>query len=265
MKKFEGKTIVITGAAVGLGYATAENLASQGANLSLIDYNEKTLKEAKQKLLQNFSGIKVLAIVADVSDEEAVKNYVDQTVKEFGTIDGFYNNAGIEGKQTPMVEYDTNVFKKVIDINLLGVFYGMKYIIPVMIKNGGGKIVNVSSVGGLRGVLNQAAYVATKHAVAGLTKQAALEYGSNGILTNAIAPGAIMTPMVEEAFRQVNPDNPEAAEKEYASRNPVKRLGTPAEVASVVSFLLSDDNGYLNGQVIAIDGGEANFYGNEKK
>src|SRR5690554_1150751 len=141
MKKFEGKTIVITGAAVGLGYAAAENLASLGANLSLIDYNEETLDEAKQKLSRKYSGIKVLAIVADVSDEEAVKNYVEQTVKEFGTIDGFYNNAGIEGKQTPLVEYDTDIFKKVIDINLLGVFYGMKYIIPVMIKNGGGKIV----------------------------------------------------------------------------------------------------------------------------
>ena len=122
------------------------------------------------------------------------------TVEEFGAIDGFYNNAGIEGKQTPMIEYDTEIFKKVIDINLLGV-----------------------------------------------------------------APGAIMTPMVEEAFRQVNPDDPQAAEKEYASRNPTKRLGTPAEVAKVVSFLLSDDNGYLNGQIIAIDGGEANFYGNEKE
>ena len=265
MKKFEGKTVVVTGAAVGLGYAAAENLAAMGANLSLIDYNEETLKEAKQKLSQKFPDIKVLAIVADVSDETAVKNYVDQTVEEFGAIDGFYNNAGIEGKQTPMIEYDTEIFKKVIDINLLGVFYGMKYIIPVMIKNGGGKIVNVSSVGGLRGVLNQSAYVATKHAVAGLTKQAALEYGSDGILTNAIAPGAIMTPMVEEAFRQVNPDDPQAAEKEYASRNPTKRLGTPAEVAKVVSFLLSDDNGYLNGQIIAIDGGEANFYGNEKE
>lgn len=265
MKKFEGKTVVITGAAVGLGYAAAEELASLGANLSLIDYNEKTLNEAKQKLSQKFPGVKIVAIVADVSDEPAVKNYVEQTVKELGTIDGFYNNAGIEGKQTPLIEYDTDIFKKVIEINLLGVFYGMKYIIPIMIKNGGGKIVNVSSVGGLRGVLNQAAYVATKHAVAGLTKQAALEYGSDGILTNAIAPGAIMTPMVEEAFRQVNPGDPEAAEKEYARRNPTKRLGAPAEVAKVVSFLLSDDNGYLNGQVIAIDGGEANFYGNEKK
>lgn len=265
MKKFEGKTVVITGAAVGLGFAAAEKLASEKANLSLVDYNEKALVEAKQKLLEKYPEVEVLTVVADVSDEEAVKNYVNETVKKFGTIHAFYNNAGIEGKQTPLIDYDTEVFKRVIDINLLGVFYGMKYVIPVMRANGGGRIVNVSSVGGLRGVLNQAAYVASKHAVAGLSKQAALEYGSCGILTNAIAPGAIMTPMVEEAFRQVNPDDPAGAEKEYARRNPTKRLGTPAEVAKVVCFLLSDDNGYMNGQVIAIDGGEANFYGNEKK
>ncbi len=265
MKRHEGKTVLITGAAAGLGYASAEQLASAGANLSLVDYNEKALAEAKEKLLEKYPEAKILTVVADVSNEEAVKNYVEQTVKEFGTIDAFYNNAGIEGKQTPLIEYDTEIFKRVIDINLLGVFYGMKYVIPIMQKNGGGRIVNVSSVGGLRGVLNQAAYVASKHAVAGLTKQAALEYGSCGILTNAIAPGAILTPMVEEAFRQVNPEDPVGAEKEYARRNPTKRLGTPAEVAKVVCFLLSENNGYMNGQVIAIDGGEANFYGNEKR
>lgn len=264
MKKFEGKTVLVTGAAAGLGYAATEVLASEGANLSLIDYNEQALAEAKDKLLEKFPEVEILTVVADVSDEEAVKNYVDKTVEKFGTIHAFYNNAGIEGRQSPIIEYNSKIFKRVIDINLLGVFYGMKYVIPVMIENGGGKIVNVSSVGGLRGVLNQSAYVASKHAVAGLTKQAALEYGMDGILTNAIAPGAIMTPMVEEAFRQVNPDDPVSAEKEYASRNPTKRLGTPAEVGKVVSFLLSDDNGYMNGQVIAIDGGEANFYGNVK-
>lgn len=131
-----------------------------------------------------------------------------------------------------------------------------------MQKNGGGKIVNVASVGGIRGVQNQTPYVATKHAVAGITKNAALEYGRDGILTNAIAPGAILTPMVEEAFKQVNPDDPKSAENEYASRNPTKRLGKPEEVASVVAYLLSDANGYVSGQVIAIDGGESNMYGN---
>ena len=131
-----------------------------------------------------------------------------------------------------------------------------------MQKNGKGRIVNVASVGGIRGVLNQTAYVASKHAVAGMSKNAALEYGRDGILTNAIAPGAIKTSMVAEAFKQVNPENPQAAEDEYASRNPTKKLGKPADVANLVAFLLSENNSYISGQVIAIDGGESNIYGN---
>ena len=115
---------------------------------------------------------------------------------------------------------------------------------------------------GIRGVLNQMPYVASKHAVSGMTKNAALEYGRDGILTNAIAPGAILTPMVAEAFKQVNPENPKAAETEYAQRNPTKRLGQPHDVAKLVAFLLSEDNGYVSGQTIAIDGGESNIYGN---
>lgn len=262
MSDFKNRTVIITGAAMGLGLAAAEVLASKGANLTLVDYNEEALNKAKNELASKYPDSKFLTVVADVSNEEAVKNYVDKTVAEFGTIDGFYNNAGIEGKQAPMTEYDLNVFKKVVDINLMGVYYGLRYVIPLMQKNGGGRIVNVASVGGIRGVLNQTPYVATKHAVAGITKNAALEYGKDGILTNAIAPGAILTPMVAEAFKQVNPDDPKAAEAEYASHNPTRRLGQPEEVANVVAFLLSEQNGYVSGQVIAIDGGESNMYGN---
>lgn len=262
MSDFKNKTIIITGAAMGLGLATAEELASKEANLTLVDYNEEALNKAKDELSRKYPDARFLMVTADVSDEEAVKNYVDATVKEFGKIDGFYNNAGIEGKQAPLTEYDVNVFKKVVDINLMGVYYGMRYVIPVMQKNGGGKIVNVASVGGIRGVMNQTAYVATKHAVAGMSKNAALEYGRDGILTNAIAPGAIKTPMVAEAFKQVNPENPQAAEDEYAARNPTKKLGKSSDVAKLVAYLLSDDNGYVSGQVIAIDGGESNIYGN---
>lgn len=262
MSDFKNKTIIITGAAMGLGLATAEELASKEANLTLVDYNEEALNKAKDELSRKYPDARFLMVTADVSDEEAVKNYVDATVKEFGKIDGFYNNAGIEGKQAPLTEYDVNVFKKVVDINLMGVYYGMRYVIPVMQKNGGGKIVNVASVGGIRGVMNQTAYVATKHAVAGMSKNAALEYGRDGILTNAIAPGAIKTPMVAEAFKQVNPENPQAAEDEYASRNPTKKLGKSSDVAKLVAYLLSDDNGYVSGQVIVIDGGESNIYGN---
>jgi NAD(P)-dependent dehydrogenase (short-subunit alcohol dehydrogenase family) len=258
----KNKVIIITGAGMGLGLAAAKELASKGANLVLVDYNDKALQDAKSEISAEFSDVKIITIVADVSKEEAVKNYVDETVKAFGRIDGLYNNAGIEGKQASITEYDLNIFKKVIDINLMGVYYGLRYVIPVMQKQKFGRIVNVASVGGIRGVLNQMPYVASKHAVSGMTKNAALEYGRDGILTNAIAPGAILTPMVAEAFREVNPTDPKAAEAEYAQRNPTKRLGLPHEVAKLVAFLLSEENGYVSGQTIAIDGGESNIYGN---
>jgi len=262
MSTFQGKTIIITGAAMGLGLAASKVLAQKGANLSIVDYNEEALAKAKEEINGLAPNSKILTVVADVSDEAAVKNYVDKTVAEFGSIDGFYNNAGIEGKQAPLVDYDVNVFKKVIDINLMGVYYGLKYVIPVMQKNGGGKIVNVASVGGIRGVVNQMPYVASKHAVSGMTKNAAIEYGKDNIYTNAIAPGAILTPMVAEAFKQVNPADPKAAEAEYAQRNPTRKLGDPKNVGNLVAFLLSDECEYVNGQTIAIDGGESNLYGN---
>src|SRR5690606_2092727 len=125
---------------------------------------------ARAELIKEFPDVKIITVVADVSKEEAVKNYVDETVKAFGRIDGLYNNAGIEGKQASITEYDVPVFKKVIDINLMGVYYGMRYAIPVMQKQKFGRIVNVASVGGIRGVLNQMPYVASKHAVSGMTK-----------------------------------------------------------------------------------------------
>ncbi|WP_304139693.1 SDR family oxidoreductase [Mesonia mobilis] len=246
---------------MGLGYAAAEVLASKGAKLALVDYNEEALKEAEEKLSSAYQ-TEILTVKADVSNENDVKNYVDATVEKFGKIDGLYNNAGIEGKQAGMTEYDLEVFKKVIDINLMVVYYGLRYVIPVMQKQKFGRIVNVASVGGIRGVLNQTPYVASKHAVSGITKNAALEFGKDGILTNAIAPGAILTPMVAEAFKQVNPDDPKAAEAQYASRNPTRALGDPKDVGNLVTFLLSKENGYVSGQTIAIDGGESNMYGN---
>lgn len=261
MKKLENKVIVITGAGMGLGLAAAKEAAKQGALLSLVDYNAKALDEARQTITKESPDAKDHTVVADVSKEAEVKKYVDETVQAFKRIDGFYNNAGIEGKQALMTEYDIDMFKKVIDINLMGVFYGMRHIIPIMQKNAYGRIVNVASVGGIRGVLNQTPYVASKHAVSGMTKNAALEYGRYGIVTNAIAPGAILTPMVAEAFRQVNPADPKKAESEYAQFNPTKRLGVPEEVAKVVVFLLSEDASYVNGQTIAVDGGQSNTYG----
>jgi NAD(P)-dependent dehydrogenase (short-subunit alcohol dehydrogenase family) len=237
-------------------------LASRGADLTLVDFNEKSLGTAVKELKKEYPSIKVVSVVGDASKEEDVQKYVEHAVKAFGRIDGLYNNAGIEGRQAPMTEYDINVFRRVLDINVMGVYFGMRYVIPVMQMQKYGRIVNVASVGGLRGVMNQVAYVASKHGVSGMTKNAALEYGRDGIITNAIAPGAILTPMVAEAFKQVNPEDPKKAESDYAQRNPTKRLGLPEEVAKVVAFLLSEDASYVSGQTIAIDGGESNIYGN---
>ncbi|WP_295768205.1 glucose 1-dehydrogenase [uncultured Mucilaginibacter sp.] len=261
MNHLKDKVILITGAAMGLGFATAVEAAATGAKLALVDYNAEGLEKAKAQISEQFPAAEILTIVADTSSEEQVQNYVEQTINKFGAIDGFYNNAGIEGKQAPLADYDAEVFKKVIDINLLGVYYGIKHVLPHMQNKNYGRIVNVASVGGIRGVMNQTPYVASKHAVAGITKNTALEYAKFGIVTNAIAPGAILTPMVAGAFKQVNPSDPAAAEKEYAQANPTKRLGKPEEVAKVVCFLLSDVCSYVNGQVIAIDGGQSNSYG----
>jgi NAD(P)-dependent dehydrogenase (short-subunit alcohol dehydrogenase family) len=262
MNRLESKVIVITGAAMGLGFAAALEAAKNGALLSLIDYNAESLEKAKDDIKAKYPQAQIITSVADVSDEAAVKKYVEDTVQAFGRIDGFYNNAGIEGRQAPLVDYDLELFKKVVDINLMGVYYGLKHVIPVMQKQEYGRIVNVASVGGIRGVANQTPYVATKHAVAGITKNTALEYGRYGIQTNAIAPGAILTPMVAEAFKQVNPADPKKAEADYAQANPTKRLGLPEEVGKLVVFLLSEDCSYVSGQIIAIDGGQSNSYGN---
>src|SRR5690606_16204870 len=137
----KNKVIIITGAGMGLGLATAKELASKGAKLVLVDYNEKSLTDAKAEITKEFPDVNIINVVADVSKEEAVKNYVDEAVKAFGRIDGLYNNAGIEGKQASITEYDVNIFKKVIDINLMGVYYGLRYVIPVMQKQKFGRIV----------------------------------------------------------------------------------------------------------------------------
>ncbi|WYP26936.1 glucose 1-dehydrogenase [Alkalihalobacillus sp. FSL W8-0930] len=258
--RYEGKVVIITGAGSGLGLSAALLLAKEGAKLSLVDLNQKSLEAAKAQILEETPGTEVLLITADVADEEAVKNYVDGTVKTFGKIDAFYNNAGIEGKQAPVAEYDSEVFNKVTDININGVFYGMKHVLPVMKEQGYGSILNVASVGGIRAVLNQAAYVASKHAVAGLTKTAAIDYGQYGISVNAIAPGVILTAMVEGSFKQIGGDNWEQAMADFVSVNPKKRFGKPEEVARVVAFLLSGEAEFVNGQVIAIDGGQSSQY-----
>ncbi len=260
MRMLERKSIIITGAAGGLGFAAAGECLACGAWLTLVDNNGEALDKRVRELLKEYPEARILPVIADVTQEVQVKRYVDKAVEVYGRIDGLHNNAGFEGRQTPLAEYDLELFKKVIDVNLMGVYYGLRYVLPVMKQQGYGRVVNVSSVGGVQGVMHQMPYIASKHAVAGMTKNAAIEYGKFGVLTNAIAPGMIVTPMAMEAFRQANPKDPQAVEDHFAKDNPMKRLGTPAEVAGVVSFLLSEKCSYINGQVIAIDGGRTTAY-----
>lgn len=260
MKRFEDKVVIVTGAGSGLGRAATLQVAKEGAKLTLVDLNLDSLEETKKLVLEAASEAEVLLISANVADEEAVKNYVTQTVEKYGKIDGFFNNAGIEGKQNLTEDFGSDEFDKVLSVNLKGVFYGMKHVLKVMKEQGSGSIVNTASVGGIRGVGNQSGYAASKHGVVGLTRNSAIEYGQFGISINAIAPGAIMTPMVEGSLKQIDPVNWEEVGKAFVEPNPMKRFGKPEEVGYLVAFLLSDQSSFINATVIPIDGGQSYKY-----
>ncbi|OLO36448.1 oxidoreductase [Alkalihalophilus pseudofirmus] len=260
MKRFEDKVVVITGGGSGLGRAAALEVAKEGAKLVLVDLNTSALEESKAQILTVAPEAEVELVEANVADEEDVEKYVRFTVDTFGKIDGFFNNAGIEGKQDLTEDFGIDEFNRVVSVNLNGVFYGMKSVLKIMKKQGFGSIVNTASVGGIRGVGNQSGYAASKHGVVGLTRNSGVEYGQFGVSIKAIAPGAIMTPMVEGSLKQIGGENWQEVGKEFVSVNPMKRFGKPEEVGYLVAFLLSNQADFINAAVIPIDGGQSYKY-----
>jgi NAD(P)-dependent dehydrogenase (short-subunit alcohol dehydrogenase family) len=249
----KGRVAVITGGAGMIGHATAMSLATAGADVMLVDINAAALA-ARRGAIEAL-GVHVETHVADVSKSSDVAAYVASALQAFGRIDAFFNNAGIEGKLGATHEYDEAEFDKIIAVNLKGIFLGLRHVLPVMLRQGQGAVVNTGSIASERGLAGACAYNASKHAVIGLTRTAASEVGASGVRVNAVMPGVIDTPLLEAMLRMMFAGDVEAGKRALGKVATQDRIGTPAEVGEVVTFLLSDAASFVNGAAWAVDGG----------
>jgi NAD(P)-dependent dehydrogenase (short-subunit alcohol dehydrogenase family) len=250
--RLDGKVAVVTGAAGVIGRATIRLLADRGARIAAVDRRRDELEAAIKDLP---ASAEPLAVTADVSDENEVADYVRAAVDKFGTIDVFYNNAGIEGEVKPITQYSLDVFRRVLDVNVVGVFLGMKHVLPVMLKQNSGSIINTASIAGLVGSPQIAVYSASKHAVIGLTKSAAWECTGTGVRVNCVCPGLIDSRMLSAILDGRNTGNAPTPQERIVERIPARRLGQASEVASIVAFLASDEASYVSGSAYTVDGG----------
>jgi meso-butanediol dehydrogenase / (S,S)-butanediol dehydrogenase / diacetyl reductase len=243
MQRFEGKVVIVTGAASGIGEATARRFAAEGALVTLVDREEQALKQ----VISDFPKERALAHVADVSDSAAVKAMVETTVKRFGRLDVLINNAGVHGGGDP-AEITDEQWRDVMSIDADGVFYGCRAALPYLAKTKG-SIVNTASVSGTGGDWGMAPYNAAKGAVVNLTRSLAMDLGKKGVRVNAVCPSLTRTGMTADMM-----DEKDLLEK-FAERIPLGRVCEPREVAAVIAFLASDDASFMTGANVPVDGG----------
>ena len=249
------KVAIVTGGANGIGHAACREFASAGYKVVVVDIAAQAARAGCEAI--QAQGRDAIWVEADVGQAEHVQRYVKAALDNFGRIDVLFNNAGIAGAQTRLTDYPDDVFERVMRVNVMGTFLGLKHVLPVMIAQGKGAIVNMASVAGTVGAPTMAAYSASKHAIIGLTRTAAGEVGRQGVRVNAVCPGPIDTALIETLHAGINPQDPASVKAFNVGRNPMGRYGDPAEVAKVVAFLASDAASYVNGVAWLIDGGRA--------
>ena len=247
MSQFAGKVVLVTGGNAGIGRATARQFAKLGARV-VVSGRRETEGHAVVAEIEELGG-KAIFVKTDVSKESDVKAMVERTLATFGRLDCAFNNAGIEQALTPLPDQTEETYDQIMDVNVKGVWLSLKHEIPAMLQNGGGAIVNNSSVAGLIGFATAPIYAASKHAVAGLTKSVVLEYAKQNVRVNAVAPGAIETRMFRDFATA-----PEVRQM-LESAHPIGRIGRPEEIASTVIWLCSNDASFVTGQIFPIDGG----------
>jgi NAD(P)-dependent dehydrogenase (short-subunit alcohol dehydrogenase family) len=250
---FTDKVALITGAANGIGRATALAFAKSGAKVVVVD-RDTAGGEATAGIIRQQGG-EASFVAADVTKSADVQAYVKAALDAYGRIDCFFNNAGIEGTVKHTAEYDEAMFDQVIGVNVKGVFLGLRHVLPVMLAQKSGAVVNTASVAGLVATPGMPAYVASKHAVIGLTKASAGEVARSGVRINAVCPGPVDTRMIHSLEEQLSPGNPKAVGQRYQAAIPTGRYTTPDEIANMVVFLCSDLAGNITGGQYVVDGG----------
>jgi NAD(P)-dependent dehydrogenase (short-subunit alcohol dehydrogenase family) len=247
--KFVGKVAFVTGGGTGIGKAAALAFAREGASVVVAGPLDAHLRETAREV--EALGVRALAVDCDVARSEDVKQALERTIEAFGHLDYALNNAGIEQPVAPLHEIDDDQFQRLVDINLRGMFLCMKHEIPLLLRQGGGAIVNTASGAGVKGFQGQSAYAATKHGVIGLSKSAALDYAALNIRINVVAPGIIATPMMDRFT-----GGTDEGRARVIAQEPIGRMGRPEEIAETVTWLCSDSASFVTGAVLVADGGQ---------